>query len=76
MSKFDLYKKTFYLKRSKPWKKRILMRNISDRILRNTRTAYLVRELEEIIDMWFSSSSYIFKKINYRVDKNDDYTID
>lgn len=75
-SKFDLYKGTFYLKISKPYKGRILMSNVSDRLLSNTNMAYLIKELEAIITQWFSSSSYLYKKINYRVDKNDDYTID
>lgn len=75
-SKFDLYKGTFYLKLSKPYKGRILMSNVSDRLLGNTKLAYLIREFETVIGQWFSSASYLYKKINYRVDKNDDYTID
>lgn len=75
-SKFDLYKGTFYRKIEKPYKGRILMNNVSERILFNTRMSYLIRELERVITEWFSASSYIYKKIAYRVDKNDDYTID
>ena len=75
-SKFDLYKKTFYLKTVKPYKGRILMSNISERLLNNTKLSYLIKELESVISQWFSSASYIYKKIGYRIDKNDDYTID
>lgn len=52
------------------------MRNISDRILRNTRMSYLVKELERVVGQWFDSASYIYKKVNYRVSKNDNHTID
>lgn len=52
------------------------MSNVSDRLLGNTKLAYLIREFETVIGQWFSSASYLYKKINYRVDKNDDYTID
>lgn len=75
-SKFDLYKGTFYLKPSKPYRGRIFMSNISNRFLENTKLSYVIREFENIITYWFVSASYIYKSINYRVDKNDDYTID
>lgn len=76
MSKFDLYHKTFYLRGSKPYKGRILMRNVSERLLRNTKMSYLIKELESIIGKWFEASSYIYKKTNYKVNKNDNHTID
>jgi hypothetical protein len=75
-SKFDLYKRTFYRKKEKPYKGRILMNNISQRLLYNTKLSYLILELERIIGEWFTLASYIKKKIAYTVDKDDDYTID
>lgn len=75
-SKFDLYKRTFYRKKEKAYRGRILMNNISERLLYNTNISYLILELERIIGNWFTLASYIKKKVAYRVDKDDDYTID
>lgn len=75
-SKFDLYKGTFYRKIEKPYRNRIVMNNVSERLINNTKLSYLIRELERIVMEWFTISSYIKKKIAYRVDKDDNYTID
>ena len=75
-SKYNAYRQRFYAQEIKPYKGRILINNLSRRIIDNTRMGYLIKELEAIIQNWFDSSSYIYKSINYRVDKDDDHTID
>jgi len=74
-SKYDAYKKFFYKGRKPEYKGRILINNLSPRIVRNTKVSNLLVKLEEIIQNWFDSASYIKKKINYRVGKEDNDTI-
>ena len=75
ISKYNLYKKKFGAVDDQSYKGKILLNNLSPRITSNTRVSYLLLKLEEIIQNWIDSVGYIRKKINYRVDLDDNDTI-
>lgn len=74
-NKYNAYKKEFGSFSEPEYKGRIMMNNVSIRMLSNTKMSYILERLEEIVQSWIDAVGMIRKQVNYRIDLDDNDTI-